>query len=353
MSNPWAAWLRANEQRVMNLGTKQGWDRYVHAAPREPLSRLSRAELAALDEESLEDYNDARALWHSNPATIRTPQVQRVFDIIDQVMASNGRDSDRLRGGVVIDAVAGVGKTTAALQYARSFHRKIERRHGVLTSDGVPRLPVAFIELKDAPTLKALNYAILKFYGHPGADRATASRLGDLAVDAVLSSRTQMIVLDDLHLIDFTERNGRQVSNHLKGLANHMPVTFVYTGINMRARRFFDEGLYGDDLVYAQTARRTTRVDMGPFTLNDQQGAREWIELLASFETQLLLADAHPHMLGTHAALIHARTQGYIGSLASLIERACHLAITTGAERITEDILRSVRLDNAAEHAST
>ncbi|WP_334138337.1 ATP-binding protein [Corynebacterium variabile] len=352
MTNPWAQWLRDNPQRIDNFGTKQGWDHFVHAAPREPLPRLTRPELRALDEEAFEDYNDARMLWHANPSIIKTPQVLHVFDVIDQVMASNGRDSDRVRGSVVIDAEAGVGKTTAAIQYARQFHRKTERRHGVLTPEGHQRLPVAFVQLKDVVTLKALNRAILNFYGHPAATRSNTSQLGDLAVDCVLSCRTQMIVLDDLHFIDFTERNGKQISNHLKGLANQMPVTFVYTGVDMRRRKFFDEGLDGTDIVYAQTSRRTTRADLGPFSIRDAEGATDWAKLLTSFEDQLHLAESHPGMLLSHAKLIHERTQGYIATLATLIERACFLAIRDGSERITEDILRDARLDNAADNAA-
>lgn len=41
-------------------------------------------------------------------------QVAAAFAVIDQVMASNRRDADRLRGSVVIDAAPGLGKTTIA-----------------------------------------------------------------------------------------------------------------------------------------------------------------------------------------------------------------------------------------------
>lgn len=57
-------------------------------------------------------------------------------------------------------------------------------------------------------------------------------------------------------------------------------------------------------------------------------------------------------MLTGQARQLHRRTQGHIGSLTTLLERACYLAITTGVEAITRDILAQVVLDNAAELAS-
>lgn len=76
-------------------------------------------------------------------------------------------------------------------------------------------------------TLKGLNQKILAFYGHPAANRASSARLGALAVDCVTACETQLVVIDDLHFVDFRHRNGQEVSNHLKGLVNEMPVTFI------------------------------------------------------------------------------------------------------------------------------
>jgi len=71
------------------------------------------------------------------------------------------RDGDRLRGSVVIDAALGLGKTTAAQRYARSFHLREYRRHGPTTEEGHQRLPVAWVPLTAGVTLKALNQKIL------------------------------------------------------------------------------------------------------------------------------------------------------------------------------------------------
>jgi len=156
------------------------------------------------------------------------------------------------------------------------------------------------------------------------------------------------VVIDDLHFIDFRHRNGMEVSNHLKGLANEMPVTFIYVGVRLREKRFFDEGILGPDAVYAQTSRRATRYEVAPFDVDTDTGLRGWTDLLRALEGHLLLADSHPGMLTDHAKELHRRTQGHLASLTNLVDRVCYLAITTGAETITADLLTATTSDNAA-----
>ena len=111
----------------------------------------------------------------------------------------------------------------------------------------------------------------------PAVDRASTSKLGALAVDCVTSCETRLVVLDDLHFVDFKHRNGIEVSNHLKGLANEMAATFVYVGVQLAEKRFFDEGQLGEQAAYAQTSRRATRCPVVPFAVDTDPGLRSWI----------------------------------------------------------------------------
>ncbi|GAA3684770.1 TniB protein [Yimella lutea] len=347
--NTWAKWLRENEPQRFNMATKHGWDAFAQSAPRPSLERLTVEKLQTLSDDEREDYNEARMVWNANPPAVKTAQLNNAFDVIEQVMASNRRDGDRLRGSVVIDAAPALGKTTIATRYAREFHRRTLRRHGPSTREGHQRLPVAFVPLDAGITLKGLNQKILSFYGHPGATRASTSRLGALAVDCVRSCETQLIIIDDIHFIDFKHRNGRDVSNHLKGLANEMPVTFIYVGVRLTEKRFFDEGLIGEDASYAQTSRRSTRVPIAPFSISSDAGFRAWVQLLSTLESHLILLDAAPGMLVGHAKELDRRTQGCIGSLTNLLDRASYVAIRNGVERITPEVLAAATGDNAAE----
>src|SRR5690606_23936384 len=132
-------------------------------------------------------------------------------------------------------------------------------------------------------TLKGINQQILEFYGHPQKDdhgpvrrptRSTRSQLTEFAIDVVMTCQTRMIIIDDLHFVDFRHRNGIEVSNHLKSLANALPVTFVYVVLTLHAIRFCDEGLTGERAVYARTSRRATRCPGAPFSNEGDAGAR-------------------------------------------------------------------------------
>jgi hypothetical protein len=350
VSNPWAAWLGKHGTSRFQLGRKEGWDTFVNAAPRPDFETLTRAQMDRLSEDERVDYNEARMVWNANLPIVRTAQMARAEMIIEQVMASARRDGDRLRGSVVIDAAAGLGKTTIATQYARGFHRAMYRRHGPVTGDGHQFLPVAFVSLGSSITLKGVNQRLLQFYGHPAAMKATTDRLGSLLVDCVTSCRTRMIIIDDLHFVDFKDRHGAAVSNHLKWLSNEVPVTFVYAGVGLERRRFFSEGgLGGEDLVYAQTARRATRCPVEPFAIRSDAGLADWLRLLRALGGHLKLADADDTMLVEQARELFRRTQGHIASLTNLLDRACWLAIRDGSERITKDVLAKVRVDNAGE----
>lgn len=352
MTNPWADWLDSHETTRYNLGTKQGWIDFVNGAPRDDFATLSRAQMAKLDDNALDDYNTARAVWNANGPVIKTPQHQRVNAVFDQVMAASHRDGDSLRGAVVLDSLPGLGKTTSATRFGRTFDRRERRRYGHLTAEGSPRLPVAFIPLTANMSLKDLNKKILRFYKHPAAARATRADMGNLAVDCVAEAETRLIILDDLHFIDFKHSNGAALSNHLKWLANEMPATFIYVGVGLSRKQFFDEGLHPTEAAYAQTSRRATRCTMSPFNIDSDPGMRAWIDMLSVLEGHIKLADARPGMITDQAREIYRRTQGYMVSVATLIERACSVAINAGSEVINPAVLSDVVIDNAAQNAS-
>lgn len=125
-----------------------------------------------------------------------------------------------------------------------------------------------------------------------------------------------------------------------------------YVGVKLREKRFFDEGLIGEQAAYAQTSRRATRCPVAPFAIKTDSGFRSWVSLLRVMEGHLKLADATPGMLVGHAKELHRRTQGRIASLTNLLDRVSYLAITTGVETITDDLISNTTIDNAAQVSS-
>ncbi|MBW6434934.1 TniB family NTP-binding protein [Actinoplanes hulinensis] len=336
---------------LYTLSRKEGWRRWADAPSRERPEPLTPRQLAVLGQDAKADYDDARHDWHANFGTINTPQLAAIHEELDQIVATNRQDPDRVRGAAVIDALPGLGKTTIANTFARDYDRTQRRRHGERTDDGHERLPVFRVGLTSRTTLRTLNRMICEFYGHPGTDRASAAQLATFAVDCVLSCHTRIGIIDDLHFIDPNRRDGVDVSNHLKWLANELPVTFIYAGVGLADRRLFAEGLTGDSAIMAQIARRWTRLELPPFQIGDATGRRRWRSLLKATERQLVLAKAHPGMLAGLDDYLFARTTGHIGSFITLITRGCYKAIRTGAEVLTESLLDTVRIDEASETA--
>ena len=162
-------------------------------ADRHRLALLSRSQMRTLSDDELKDYNDVRCVWNANP--IRTPQLASTFELLDEIMASNVRDANRIRGTAVIDATPALGKTTITTAHARCYHGRAIRRSTVRTPEDHRRLPVVYVPLPAGVPLKSLNQKLLRFYGHPAATRSTRAKLGSLAADFVHSCATGMIVM--------------------------------------------------------------------------------------------------------------------------------------------------------------
>ena len=123
-----------------------------------------------------------------------------------------------------------------------------------------------------------------------------------------------------------------------------MPATFIYAAFGS-ARSGFDEG----SLAMRRSTLNLTRATKVPVALHDEDhGRRASLTHLASLEDHLLLLDSRSGMLIDQAKELYRRTQGHIGSLTNLLDRASYLAITT-VESITPEILSMVTIDNAAE----
>lgn len=334
-----------------SLSRKEGWRRFVDTVPRPRPETLTASGLSALSEEAVDDYNDIRHDWHANFGIVATPQLSAIHDELDQIVASNRQDGDRIRSAAVIDALPGLGKTTIANLFGRTFDRHQLKRHGSVTCAGHERIPVFRVGLTSNTTLRTLNRMICEFYGHPATDRANAAALASHALDCVLSCETQLGIIDDIHFIDLDRRDGLAVSNHLKWLANELPVTFIYVGVGLAERRFFADGLTGKNVVLAQTARRWTRLGVDPFGYDTDQGRRHWASLIKATERQLVLAEHQPGMLADLADYLFERTSGHIGSYFTLVVRGCYRAIRSGTEALTRDLLDGVRLDEASEQA--
>lgn len=334
------------------LSRRAGWFARVSSAPRSAPPRLTREQLDGLGRLERRRHDERRAVWHANLGPIVTPQMQMLFEQLDEIVGSNRQDGDRVRGAAVLSALPGLGKSTIAVCYGVRHHREQIELLGARTPEGHDRAPVAYLGLTSATTIRSLNSALCRFFDHPGWAKGNASLLADRATDCILSCRTRLIIVDDVHFLDMNRRDGREVANHFKWLQSQFPVTFLFVGVGILERQMLSEGLGAADAALAQTARRWTALSLNPFEVSTDPGRRTWHRLLLAIERDLVLADARPGMLADRLGdYLYARSSGHFASLMTLIGRGCWRAIQTGAEQLSAELLDQVRNDEAAEQA--
>lgn len=341
-------------QRLDNLtlARKEGWQRFVNTPARIPPEPLTRPELEALSEDAGEDYNRQRREWHANLGTIKTPQLAALHEDLWDIIDSNLQDGDKAKGAVAIDAFPGLGKTTSVLAFARDYHRREIAAEGSRTAAGHERWPVCRVGLTGNTGMLDFNRAILSFFAHPGVSRGNAAQFAHRAMDCVLACDSRVLIVDDLHFLRWRNTSGVEISNHFKYIANEFPVTLIFVGVGLAARGLFSEGAAYEDAVIAQTGRRTTQLDMRPFTVDTDEGRHEWRQLLLALEKRIVLADKRPGMLADDLSdYMFVRSTGHIGSLMTLINRGCQRAVRTGAEHLDRELLDRVKNDAASEKA--
>lgn len=334
----------------LTLARKEGWQRFVNTAARIPPEPLTRKDIEALGVKAYEDYNRQRREWHANLGPIDTTQMAELHEDLWDVVDSNAQDGDKAKGAVAIDAFPGLGKTTSVLAFAKEFHRREVTALGAMTDAGHEHWPVCRVGLTGNTGMVDFNRAMLSFFAHPGVTRGNAAHFAHRALDNILACESRVLIIDDLHFLRWHKTAGVEISNHFKYIANEFPVTLIFIGVGLAARGLFSEGSSYEDAVIAQTGRRTTRLDMRPFTIDSDDGRFDWRRMLLAIEKRIVLADKRPGMLADELSdYLFARSTGHIGSLMTLINRGCQRAVRTGAERLDRDLLDRVKNDAASE----
>ncbi|MDX3800814.1 TniB family NTP-binding protein [Streptomyces sp. AK04-3B] len=334
----------------LTLSRKEGFRQLAQAPPRVQPDELTVKELAALSDRPRAVYDRQRRDWHANLGPIRTPQLAALQEDLWDIVDSNVQDGDKAKGAVAVDAFPGLGKTTAVLHFAQKFHLREIAEEGEFTQAGQERWPVCRVGLTSNIGMKDFNRAILEFFAHPDRFRGTAAEFLQRALDCVLEYETKILIIDDLHFLKWSERNGREVSNHFKYIANEFPVTLIFVGVELGNRGLYSETDECGDVTLAQTARRTTPLSMERFSVDNDKSRREWRNLLLWLEKRIVLTGKFPGMLADDLSdYFYVRTKGHIGSLMTLVNRGCQRAVREGTERLDKELLDRVKIDAASE----
>lgn len=313
----------------------EGWRRFIEADPA-AFEILPEQQWQALSPQLRETYDEARIAYHSELQVVRTSTVREIAHQGRLLTMLNQREHGARRG-MIVSGQWTTGKTTALKQLGRTHELRIRQRY-----PDSNRIPVVYITAppKGSPRKLALEFA--RFLGLPViSPRHNTIDVTSAVCQVMIETRTELVLVDEIHLLNHATTAGEDLSDHLKYFTEHLPATFVYAGINVEKSGLFT-GIRGKQL-----GGRCILVRTGAFPSN-----AEWQALVASLENTLRL---HRHQNGTLVKLakyLHQRTGGMIGSLSHLIRAAAISAVLDGSERITKNALRDIRIDHNSESDS-
>lgn len=256
------------------------------------------------------------------------------------------------RRSVVIDGPPTVGKSTLVKMFAADFEQKLRRKHPEMflptEHDGYVSdyTPVVYLSIPSQATPKDLSAAFAEWFGIPLTRNNTKREITDLVLKALRVCGTELVIIDDIHFLDLSVKEGKVVNDHLKFLANHCAATFVHTGVNLETSGLFLEGAHDERA--SQTAGRNSLYRLEPFKIKTVDEQRAWASVIKAMEDALVLLDHPSGALVRDFEYLHHRTSGSIASLSALIREGAIRAILTQEERLTRDILDTVVLDRRA-----
>jgi hypothetical protein len=198
------------------------------------------------------------------------------------------------------------------------------------TPDGTAVVPVLKVQMPPGADERRLFGAILQALGIVGtASYATVAARQDAAVRLMRSTNVKLLIVDEAqNLLSGTRDQQRRVLNVLRWLGNELQISLVAVGTPEAMR-----AIQSDE----QLANR-----FEPLALPMWHAGEEYQRLLATLETVLPLRHASHLSEPELANRILAMTEGVLGEIVTVVTRAATLAVSSGAESISVEILNQI-----------
>lgn len=333
------------------LSTKEGWRDQLKLHSRERVKPEIPSNWRVVSREEKERFNAARTEYHNSFGPVKTPALLELNERLLNLAATNLRTTSGARPGAVIDGLANRGKTTLLVYFGCEYELLLRDHYGdrMAAKLGAEWHPVVYVSLNAQASVKGLNSSIANFYGALVSKHATTYQLTQTVVEHAQNCATTLFLVDDIHYLNLRHEGAREVTNHLKQLANETSATFVYAGIGLSETKLLTEGQPDDKVKYGQMRGRFAHFPMDAFEADTEIGRADWLRLVKSFEDELVLRKAHEGHCTNLSEYLYKRTRGVVGSLSNLLRRGAAIAIEDGSEKVTKRLLSRVKLDDAAE----
>jgi len=146
-----------------------------------------------------------------------------------RLLLLNRKQQGTARRGLILSGPPTTGKTTTLMELGRIFEHTDRRRHPGLKD----RLPVTYVSVPPTATPKMLISEFARFLGIPVTSRMNQAQITDAVVHVLCDRATQLVFVDDIHLLNTRTRAGAETSDQIKHLSERIPATFVYAGVDV------------------------------------------------------------------------------------------------------------------------
>lgn len=334
--------------------TKEEWRRYRDNRPPERPNMPPYKDYLTLPQDDRDDLNEDRDIYHSALAIVDTPQVKRLHYLMQRRMKANARRAAGARAGIVLDGPPTVGKSTLVKLFAARHENRLRRKYperfqDCYEVDGtvIDYTPVVYLSIPARATPKDLSVLLADYLAMVQRGRGTQTDITNHVLSVLAEVGTELVIIDDVHFLDLSAKEGRVVNDHLKYIANKTAATFVYTGVNLKKSGLFLEGQAESRAT--QTSGRNTRHAVRNFGCTTAKDKLEWAQTVKALEDTLVL---HRHKTGQLLKLssyLYDRTDGSICALTDLLRESAIEAVMSGEEAITRKLMDRIEISEYAQ----
>lgn len=213
---------------------------------------------------------------------------------------------------------------TMLVQRFRSMHPDFDNP----TGEGITA-PVLIVQAPPVPDEGRFYNAILELLFAPYRASERVDKKQFQVIKLLRYVGVKVLIIDEIHHILAGNLNRqRAFLNVIKYLGNELQINIIGVGTKDAFRALQTD---------PQLSNR-----FEPLVLPRWEMDHDFLRLLASFERMLPLKKASDLTRHEMASILYGMTEGYIGELARLLSEICVIAIRSGSEKISEELLKQV-----------
>lgn len=276
---------------------------------RNSLGLLDEERIVKIQEQTLVPYKQANMILEELEILYNTPKKDRMPNLLIIGSTNNG-------------------KSTILKKF-------ISTHPNYVTATNTIR-PIVSIQAPISGGDNALYEKILDAVNSPYSTHSTASRKEQQAINILKDMKTNILIIDEFQDI-FHAGSSRQNKflATVKHLSNELQIPIVAAGVEKVQQVISSD---------PQMANRFEPMHLPIWKFDD-----EFLKLLTTIERSLPLQE--PSLLHTKkiAVRLYGMSEGIIGELMTIIQRAGVIAIKEGIEKINEDIIKSIRFTRPSD----